>query len=456
MKVVPEAARSDAIGKLLEAQNATRNAERRRVPWKDSNIMCTVIEIEIDSLILNPRSHRIRAQIDGHPSANLLASAPESSEAQAIIAQLLRATEGYQDIKTSLEQDGQREPGVITCSGVLVNGNTRAVALDEINKGYIRVLVLPPSTNEQQISELELRLQVAKDFKQDYTFTNQLLFVRECLNEAGWTHERVAREVGYWTRFGPKKGEERVHQDERVLTIIDEIRQRSNNRYPYTFFDERKQALEEIDRDVENLRHTDPGAAIELRSARLIGVLAGLGYRELRHVQPGFVDDYLVGEIEEDDLLAPFSAGFFPDEEGSGQPTGLELLGSQDERNTSDSLLSWLVDTRGNSTVSIQVQGKKLSRNRDEIVGALREAMEAGAGQARDDTKREDLADQPGKRLREARQKVKTATETFKKARTDVRFDSSRFGKVKFRVKKLVKEVAILSDLIAREEERRK
>lgn len=455
MAVMPEAARSELIERALESEESKRDAERRFIPWKEGKEKCTVIEIELAALVLNPRSHRIRAQLDGHAQRDQVLNNPESQEAQQAISDLLQGTEGYDDIKTSLEDEGQREPGVVTRAGVLVNGNTRAVALRELGIEYIRAMVLPKNATQQQISELELRLQVRRDFKQDYTFTNQLLFVRECLQEATWTYERVAKEVGYATRLGLKKGVAKVHQDDRVLAMIHELREMSARRYPYTFFDEAKQALEEIDTEFEQLKKPDPEAALRLRSARMIGVLCGLGYRDLRHVEADFVPRYLESEIHDDEDLTLFEPVLLSPSDGD-EPSGLDLLGGHgSEEDPAAGLLLWLTQTAGNRTVSVDIEGKKFSRPRDDVVEAIRGALEGAVVAAREDKRREDLIDQPSKRLREARQKIKAASEAFKKARKDPRFDDSKLKRLKYFVNKVSKQIGQVGEDIEKEISRR-
>lgn len=456
MIIMPEAARSELIERALEAEDAKRDAERRFIPWKEGKEKCTAIELELDAVVLNPRSHRIRAQLDGHSQQARVLSEPESLDAQNVISELLRRTEGYGDIKSSLQDEGQREPGVVTRKGILVNGNTRAVALRELGTPYIRVLVLPKNATPQQISELELRLQVRRDFKQEYTFTNQLLFVRECLEEARWTYNRVARELDYSTRLGEKKGIERVHQDQRVLAMINELREMSSRRYSYTFFDDSKQALEEIDQDFEQLNKSDPAAALRLRNARMIGVLCGLGYRELRHVGDDFIPRYLEPEIHDDEDLAVYETVMLR-AHGGHEPAGLDLLGGQSEqRDPGARMLEWLAETAGNSTVSVDIEGKRFSRPRDEVVEAIRGACEGGVTAAKEDKKREDLIDQPRKRLQEARQKLRAASEALKLAIRDKRFDASRLARLRYFLNKVSKQVDQLSSDVSGEIERRK
>ena len=88
--------------------------ETLRVPWKEGIIHCDVIKIPISSLVLNPRSHRIKAQLESDSKiTQLIETDPFSDEVQAAIASLLRFTTGFGDLKASLAAESQ--PGERDC-----------------------------------------------------------------------------------------------------------------------------------------------------------------------------------------------------------------------------------------------------------------------------------------------------------------------------------------------------
>ncbi|HZD72211.1 MAG TPA: hypothetical protein VFA45_25830 [Actinomycetes bacterium] len=77
---------------------------------------------------------------------------------------------------------------------VLVNGNTRAVAL---RQRYIRLIVLPEDAGRQEIDRLELQLQMQLKFKQDYTFTNRLPAVNDMIGRYHQSYEEIAQALGW-------------------------------------------------------------------------------------------------------------------------------------------------------------------------------------------------------------------------------------------------------------------
>jgi ParB-like chromosome segregation protein Spo0J len=54
----------------------------------------------------------------------------------------------YTALQEELEDFGQKEPGIISPYGILVDGNTRCAALRDLGEKNIRVGVLPTDTSE--------------------------------------------------------------------------------------------------------------------------------------------------------------------------------------------------------------------------------------------------------------------------------------------------------------------
>lgn len=191
-----EQARKDFIEAAIDA--LPQDAETHRIQWRGSTSRLQIIRLPLDLALLNPDSHRIKSQLE---SDDLASSAieldPHSSGSQEAISNLLRATGGFEALKLDLKDKGQIDPGIATRMGLLVNANTGAVALRDLGVDYIEVAVLPPDATIGEIYALELGLQVAQDFKQDYTFTNELLFVDDLITEENKSEQDVALSLGW-------------------------------------------------------------------------------------------------------------------------------------------------------------------------------------------------------------------------------------------------------------------
>jgi hypothetical protein len=337
--------RRELIQRKLDAADRDR-PEYTRLTWKGEQKQFPVLRLPLKAVVLNPNSHRIQSQLMSHPEGETVRDEPFTNASQELIAEILRETDEFEDLRENLDERGQIDPGVITRDGVLINANRRAVALRDLGEQYINVAVLPEGASPEEISELELQLQMQKRFRQEYTFTNQLLFIRD-LVDAGYSDEDIALMMNLAASKKEselKKGREEVNQLTRVLAMIEDVREIAKKAgappVPYTFFDGKRQSLLEIDDAHEKLKKTDPSRADRLRQVRLVGLLSDAGYADLREMDEKFLEEHLIDALDyigdKDDfsdfegdirpLLVEKSAGEDDEEE-----LGLDVLGVEDE-----------------------------------------------------------------------------------------------------------------------------
>lgn len=440
-----EETRTERISTALEA--LPRNHETFRVPWRGSVERMPVIKIGLDSVVYNPRSHRIKSQLESEQAiAGAVAADPDGEDAQAGIRSLLRATRGYERLKEDL-RGGQKEPGIMTRSGRLINANTRAAALEELGEEYIEVAVLPLDATLGEIDDLELDLQVAEDFKQDYSFTNELLFVDDLIGE----HNRGEREVADRLRWitssrqpAVRAGIERVRQSVRMLAIIRSIQQASGGKVWLTDFDEAAQTLQEFDSDYESLRTKDPVAADRMKQARILGLLVNLGYERQREVDATWVETYLADAFGENELLQELveplaEAETADNEEGEGLE-GLGELQEADETNgeggVADAqqphrIVSVLVAKLGESaqaeTVTLPSPDGPKEFQREAITDAVNDAMRTAADEARTAARAGDALKLPIAQAKDAGKKLAKALDAYGRVKADPAFDFDAF-----------------------------
>ncbi|MDA8372493.1 MAG: hypothetical protein M0026_21835, partial [Nocardiopsaceae bacterium] len=172
--------------RLREAMDA--NGEKVSIELGGERKHLYVISMPIERLYYNPGTRRIRAQRALDPKRDRqLDEAPWSDEGQAYLEKLLKSDQvsldkvdpDFEALCENLENFGQKDPGIITRSGILVNGNTRCAALNVLGEKYIRVGVLPESTNWDDIHTIELALQLRKEHKREYSYINRLLAIEE-------------------------------------------------------------------------------------------------------------------------------------------------------------------------------------------------------------------------------------------------------------------------------------
>jgi hypothetical protein len=442
MAIPSEEARAQTIRAALAAADRKSDAERVRISWKDSELMATVIEIPLASVVLNPRSHRIRAQLESSEMRELVQRDPFSDDAQGVIADLLRNTERFEELRDNLKDAGQIDPGVVTHTGLLVNANTRCVALRELSNRYIRVAVLPEDATEEEIDRLELRLQMKRDFRRDYTFTNELLFIEDLVKKYKYKPREIALEMGWSSKSnnaGLKRAEEQVQQSIRMLTIIREVQELSNGQQlQLTNFDDARQSISELDDEYERLKKNDPAAAARLRDTRLVALLSGVGYREMRLIDETFLDDYLADALEEQDSFKGRVDAVLNEELSGedGEIPGLDILETDDaatrpgERSAAP-LLTLLAETAGQENITLVVPSEgdvRIPRSR--FVADLKAAVDSAAEDARADRQKGNLLDRPLLFARKALRHLNTAGEAYERAKADRNFDQRPLRRV--------------------------
>ena len=152
---------------------------------------------------------------------------------------------------------------------------------------YIKVQVLPTDATQVELTELELRFQMRPDVRQDYSFTNRLLFIKDLL-DATWSPERIGLEMDR-ALDGAKEGDrkravQQVETDARLLQLIETIRAASGERLRYDYFDAEIQNIRDIDSTYETQRQrtlrarTDSGRK-DRWHAREFGLPQGSGDR---------------------------------------------------------------------------------------------------------------------------------------------------------------------------------
>ena len=126
---------------------------------------------------------------------------PEREETQDFIRKILLNYKFYskhaiKNLKEDLRDAGQLEPAIISCDGTIWNGNRRIAVMAEMSKKkgdpkYSRVkVVFLPELTKKELKQMEYRLQLANDFKEDYDRVTLLLLCRERINE-GWSYKEL-------------------------------------------------------------------------------------------------------------------------------------------------------------------------------------------------------------------------------------------------------------------------
>jgi hypothetical protein len=281
--------------RLAEAVKA--NDEKVTIEWRGQQKHLYVISMPIDLLYYNPDTHRIRAQRTLDPDRDReLDADPWGKAGQDYLDKLLKSQPSDPDktdpdfkaLRDDLENFGQKDPGMITVHGILVNGNTRCAALRELGEKYIRVGVLPESSTWDDINTVELSLQLRKEHKRDYSYINRLIAIDE-QHKLGRRMEDIARE------FRIKSAT--LVQDRWVYGLIQDAIARSQTadggRLRLVDFEDHQEKLRELYRAYTKTAAVDKDAAEMLKESRLAMIVLGYAKTDVRLAQADFHEKYL-------------------------------------------------------------------------------------------------------------------------------------------------------------------
>ena len=286
--------RGKSIELALTEWHSKEGGRQLEIEYRSELISIPVVRLRPDQLILNPNNARLSAQLDGHPERSRIFEDPFLQSSQETLRQLLQSTSEFRKLRDQLEELGQKVPGVITRDGLLINGNTRACALMDLEVDGIDVAVLPAGTTDADLTEIEMSLQMQRLVHQDYTFTNELLFMRRYL-DAGKTSDALGRKLG-WIRNKERK----VNEKMRCLHLIEEIRGLTDPPIPYSEFDSNEEALKDLDKAYESLvKDGEIDAADRLKWSRIAALLLKVNKDQVRAIDEHFFEDHVVPRVSE-------------------------------------------------------------------------------------------------------------------------------------------------------------
>ncbi|SDL09328.1 hypothetical protein SAMN05428985_109112 [Nocardioides sp. YR527] len=267
------------------------------IDWRGEPRHLYVISMPVDMLYYNPDTHRIRAQRTLNPERNHAIEAdPWGESAQSYLHDLLRQRPSnpdqtdpdYTALMDELDDVGQREPGIVSPYGILVDGNTRAAALRDLGEQNIRVGVLPDDTSRQDINNVELSLQLRKDRRRDYSYINRLIAVDEELAR-GRSETDVAKDFNI--KLATLQRDRWVYG--LILNAIDRSKTEGGAALRLIDFEQHQEKLRELHRDYTKLAKTDSDAANRLMQSRLAMVLLDYPKTSLRLAAEDFHSRYL-------------------------------------------------------------------------------------------------------------------------------------------------------------------
>ena len=412
---------------FLSARRASSTKRALLTAWPREDRELPVVEIEVDWARFSTLNHRTKAEqlreISRAKDAHLFSTDPLGQEAQEAQFRILSSQEGFEALKADLKERRQQDPAVITAEGVLINGNRRAAALrslyrhdNHLDARYIRCLVLPDDATAAELVDLETELQIARDFKEDYSWVNEAMLIEELFEREGKQFDRVAR---------------KMHRDaDDVRGLYDKIQQLhqlvalSNGVYLHIDFKDNESAFDEL---AKHIRNKPADEADSVRSTYFLGTLAGVNYRDLRNLRRSDAATLVRKEMEDDPSLHAMLTTFDRQSAAPGGSDALdELLGDRDTTAGIQGVLGHLATKRRDEVLVLADGNSALV---GDLYATIASAITAAAREAQEEQRDTTAIRAPFTRIANAIREVERCAAALPRARGFTEWQENEFRK---------------------------
>lgn len=233
----------DFAKEIAQKRVETSAGEKTRINFRDGvgrNREEKVYHVPLELLRYRKENGRISAAVKTHELC-VGTLDPRDEKAQEKLGSFLRemGPDKTDDLKRLLQADGQREPGIATADGFLVNGNRRKLALTELGKENpgedqfktMKVVILPGKHDPggpptlREIEQIENRYQLQDEGKAEYSGFDAALSMRD-KEQKGYMLEEQLRDDPKYKNMEPKRFDTEVkrRRDEvfEPLRLVDE------------------------------------------------------------------------------------------------------------------------------------------------------------------------------------------------------------------------------------------
>lgn len=203
-----------------------------------------VYRIPLDLLVPNRLNDRITWKIREYEAENNRELNVENSDDVEFLFTLIRKEHPKENERTiaDLARNGQQVDGVITNTGIIVDGNRRAALLRALFSGeaekfkksvedfrYFNAIILPEDMDDKEIMAMETMLQIGADKKIDY---NRIcLYIKvDNLLKAGYTYSQVKQYMNL-------KSEKDVEDMASIFALMQEYLEAIGKPNHYTLLD---------------------------------------------------------------------------------------------------------------------------------------------------------------------------------------------------------------------------
>ena len=172
---------------------------QKEIMWQDNLEVMPVYKIPLKYLLYNKYNGRILSRTQSLEAQGKDLD-PENENDKKSIEKLLWDSKPDRNKKTlsDLEAHGQKEIGIITRDGIIIDGNRRAMLLNKIDKyDYFKAVILPVTLEQNpiEIEKLETSYQMGADEKLGYNPIEKYIKAKN-LEKKGITTKEISDWMG--------------------------------------------------------------------------------------------------------------------------------------------------------------------------------------------------------------------------------------------------------------------
>lgn len=263
-------------------------------------------------LYFNIRNGRFAAEYKEKKSKIGRDLEPKDKKDALIIRHMLleQSKEATKLLKEDLCRVGQKNPGIVTSDGAVINGNRRLAVFQHLYEetgeekwAYFEVSILPRGTSEKDIWRIEAGLQFSREERLDYGPINRLLKLREGVN-AGLTPQQIAATL--YGGFKPKEIQEDLDRLKLIESYLDFVGKPGHYKTAEGlhehFIDLRKMIV------IEQEKGTDPLDLWTITKYGFEMIRNGISHWDVRNLKDILNDSKaranLIGELKENKEIA--------------------------------------------------------------------------------------------------------------------------------------------------------
>lgn len=424
---------------ILQIKVNASSAKEELVAWPRAERQLPVVDLEIEWVRFSTFNHRIRAEqrqrVHVTGQEGLFSDDPLGDTAQQEIYEILKNQDGFKDFKADIKIRKQQFAGVVTSEGVLINGNRRAAALrslyvedHHLDSQYIRCMVLPADATPSEFMRLETELQIARDFKEEYSWINHALLIEDLYEQNGRDFNRVA---GMMHMRAPD-----IERDYEKIQQVNQLVEMSGGTQQHISFEGNESAFTELFTHIRNKPNSERES---VRDAYFLGTLTNVNYRELRHLRRPDATAFVTNEIVNDTELAPLIE-MIQSESGNGSNDPLlgGVLGQEPETNIVRQVLEFVVTHDPDQPVVLP-DGENIEI--ESVRDLISNAVEKAATEAKEQTRDVNALQAPINRLRTARNEIERVQTSLGDARAMAGWNEDTFLELLTSVEERLREI---------------